>query len=649
MKLAQKYFSVFAGGIVFIIYLFTLAPSVVQIDSGELAAVQITLGIAHPTGYPLYTILGFLFSLLPLPFTKIYIMNLLAAIYCSAAAGVFIQTVKLILDNLDKFNSHKALENKKAGKRSKKNKIAVIEKNLEKFTFTKNFKIYISCFTGFILAFSKTFWFQSTSVEVYSLHLLLICLILYALISAFIQNENEKSIWKDKWAALSIFLALSFSNHMTTLLILPAAAYLFFSKFGFNKAAAKKLLLLSTIFLAVLIIVYSYLPIRASQQPILNWGNPIDLERILRHVSGKQYQVWLFSSMAAAKKQLAYFFSNLAEEFNIALIPIAAGLFFSRSFSKKLFIFLIVMLVSTVFYSINYDIVDIDSYFLLAFISLALFASFGIIKLLSLIKINQHTGLLRVGAVFCFVILFAAFNFNKTDQSKTQVFEQYSKSLINSVPEKSIILSYQWDFFISASYYFQNVENFRKDVVIIDKELLRRSWYYNQLKRNHPDIFEGLKNEVKLFLDALAPFESDENYNPQLLENLYRQIITKLITTNFGKYNFYLGPELVEIEMQKGELSLPKDYYLVPHLFLFKIVRTKDYVAANNPDYTIEIPQRRSYYTNFIEEKIGSMLTRRAIYEMQFNKLEKAKLYVNKILKDFKGYKISPDLLRLVQ
>jgi hypothetical protein len=50
MELAKKYFYVLTGFIVFIIYLFTLAPSVVQIDSGELAAVQGTLGIAHPTG-----------------------------------------------------------------------------------------------------------------------------------------------------------------------------------------------------------------------------------------------------------------------------------------------------------------------------------------------------------------------------------------------------------------------------------------------------------------------------------------------------------------------------------------------------------------------------------------------------------------------
>ena len=63
-------------------------------------------------------------------------------------------------------------------------------------------------------------------------------------------------------------------------------------------------------FIPVLVIIYSYLPISASQSPFLNWGNPIDFERILRHISGKQYQVWLFSSTEAAKKQFIYFIES---------------------------------------------------------------------------------------------------------------------------------------------------------------------------------------------------------------------------------------------------------------------------------------------------------------------------------------------------
>ena len=52
------------GGIAFLLsfllYLRTAAPHVTFIDSGELAAVASSLGVAHPTGYPLFTLIGLL-------------------------------------------------------------------------------------------------------------------------------------------------------------------------------------------------------------------------------------------------------------------------------------------------------------------------------------------------------------------------------------------------------------------------------------------------------------------------------------------------------------------------------------------------------------------------------------------------------------
>ena len=112
MNMLKKYFYVLTGLFVFIVYLFTIAPTVVQIDSGELAAVQCTLGIAHPTGYPLFTMIGYLFSLIPLPISKILQLNILASVYCATAVSVFTYTSKFILDNLNSFKSYKKLKTK---------------------------------------------------------------------------------------------------------------------------------------------------------------------------------------------------------------------------------------------------------------------------------------------------------------------------------------------------------------------------------------------------------------------------------------------------------------------------------------------------------------------------------------------------------
>ncbi|MDQ2809621.1 MAG: DUF2723 domain-containing protein [Chloroflexota bacterium] len=65
----------------------TLAPAVLVGDSGEFQFTGAILGIPHPTGYPLYTLLGKAWSLLPLG-TVAYRINLSSACYLAAAVGL---------------------------------------------------------------------------------------------------------------------------------------------------------------------------------------------------------------------------------------------------------------------------------------------------------------------------------------------------------------------------------------------------------------------------------------------------------------------------------------------------------------------------------------------------------------------------------
>ena len=645
MKYIQKYYYLLAGLVAFIFYMFTIAPSVIEIDTGELAAVQCTLGIAHPTGYPLYTILGHLFSLLPLPFTKIFQMNLFAALYCVAAISVFTLTVKLVLDNHDSFQLKKTSKEKsKKKKQTDKIKTVSIPST---FVLSENVKITAAVFSGLFLALSKTFWFQSTSVEVYSLHLLLISLITFSLIKAFLFSDLEKSFSK-YWFVFTVMLALGFSNHMTTLLIIPGVAYLYFAKNGFNSKSIKQLIFMLLAFFPILILIYSYLPIRASQNPAMNWGNPTDWEHIIRHISGQQYQVWLFSSTEAAAKQFNYFIENLPKEFSLTLIIAFAGLVVSLIYSKKFFIFNFLVFLSTVLYSINYDINDIDSYFLLAYISLAFFAVFGILQIITFAVKNKIKIIIPISILVLFLGLQFYSNYDEVNQRNNFVYEDYTKVLLNSLPKNSIVFSYQWDYFISAAYYFQLVENFRKDITVIDKELLRRSWYYNQLNTNHPTLLSAIKPEVEQFIEALKPFERQKQFNSNLLENLYRSIMSRLISTNIDKHNYFIAPELVNNELKRGEFQLPEGYTLVPYSFLFKVVKTSDYVEAPLPNFKIRFGTNENRYINSIKGFAASMLISRALYEVQFSKLDRAEIYVKKLAVDFPDVTLPPALSNLI-
>lgn len=641
INFSKKYYYLLTAFSVFVVYLFTMAPSVVQIDSGELATVQITLGIAHPTGYPLFTIVGFLFSLIPLPFTKIFQMNLLSAIFSSVSVGVFVYTVKLVLDNLGLFNTKENVKKHKVKKIKKKDKSKKKTVTANDNIIPEDVKYLSAVFGGLILAFSKTFWFQSTSVEVYSLHLLLITLIILLLLKAFISSINNDKILP--WIIFALFLALGFTNHMTTLLILPGVAYLYFLRYGFNSSSVKRVGLMILFFIPVLVIFYSYFPIRASQSPLLNWGNPIDLERILRHISGKQYQVWLFSSTAAAKKQFVHFVETLPVEFSISLIIAAIGLFTAFIKAKRFFIFLIITFLFTILYSINYDIHDIDSYFLLAYISIAFFIVFGVLKLYELTGKNKNVFILPGLLLVTLIIQFYS-NFDKVNQHGIYTFEDYTKAVVGSVTEDAIIFSYQWDYFISSSYYYKNVEGYRKDVAVIDKELLRRSWYYNQLSNSFPGLFDGVQNDVNEFLTALVPFERSEEFDPQKLETHFRRIMTGLVATNIDGKDFYVAPEVFEQEMQRGEFVLPEGYTLVPDLFLFKVVKGNQYYPASDFNYKIRFPEKRNYYINMIETFVGTMLARRALYEIKYERIERAKYYVQKIIENLPNYKLPPAL-----
>ena len=133
----------------FIVYMITLAPTVTFIDSGELATVASKLGVAHPTGYPFFTVLGRIFTLLPVG-DEVYRLNIMSAFLSSAALFMFFNLMAFLLGN--KFI---------AGDSNTSASDKILSDEI----------IYnISIASVFVLAFSRTFWDTANAIEVYSLH-----------------------------------------------------------------------------------------------------------------------------------------------------------------------------------------------------------------------------------------------------------------------------------------------------------------------------------------------------------------------------------------------------------------------------------------------------------------------------------------------
>ena len=70
------------------IYTATLLPDVLPADSGEFQLVAATAGVAHPPGYPLYTMLGWLFAHLPLGPNPAWRVNFLSAVTAAATVAL---------------------------------------------------------------------------------------------------------------------------------------------------------------------------------------------------------------------------------------------------------------------------------------------------------------------------------------------------------------------------------------------------------------------------------------------------------------------------------------------------------------------------------------------------------------------------------
>lgn len=512
-------------------YCLTLAPGLTFIDSGELATVAVRLGIAHPTGYPLFTLLGWIAAHLPIGGEEILRLNLMAAVLCAGAAALFYLVALHLLLNI------------RHGSRDRGEAQVVARTG--------------AMGAGLLLAFSETFWSQAVAVEVYSLHLFLLGVVLVTFFTAILPSETGGTPER-RWMAFAFALGLSFTNHMTTILLAPGLLFLYFSNQGGSRRSWGRIGRMSPFFLLGLS-AYLYLPLRASQVPFFNWGAPATAERFLWHVGGKQYRVWMFSSTASAGKQLKYFFSTIPSEVAyIGLVLALLGIAILYRSNRKVFWGTLLLFVTCVGYSINYDIHDIDSYFLLAYVMLFLWSSFGIAAIVrwSMGRWQVHVLVWRFLGI-CFAIPAILVNYARVDLSGTRRVEEYTKDMFASVATNGLVLSYQWDYWVSASLYMQYVRGYRQDVAVVDKELLRRSWYLQDLGRRYPWLIERSRVEVDAFGKELYKFEHDLPYNPSLIQTRFEEMIRSFILNSLESRPVYVTPE-IEPEFTRAWQRVPE-------------------------------------------------------------------------------------------
>ena len=165
----------------FLVYFFTLGPSVGLEDSGELATAADHLGVPHPPGYPFWTLCGWVFCRLfswvtymghPTP---AWAMSLFSAVTGAFAAGCTAMLVcRSATDMMQQ--SGKADE---SGNKTAANTL---------FAFSGGVG------AALVFAFSPVMWSQSTIVEVYSLNALFLMWV-FLLSYRWMKQPSDKILW----------------------------------------------------------------------------------------------------------------------------------------------------------------------------------------------------------------------------------------------------------------------------------------------------------------------------------------------------------------------------------------------------------------------------------------------------------------------
>ena len=573
------------------VYILTLAPTVTFIDSGELTAVCATLGIAHPTGYPLYTLLGRLIILLPLGSNKAFQLNFMSALFASFA--VFLM-----------YNLMLHLQSNIRWRRRERTR-----------TRTSLFSFCTAAVSALLLGFSKTFWSQALVTEVYSLHTLFILSVMLCLIKAPDRSDNYFD--KKKSIQLYFFFAFLFglcmTNHMTLIVLAPACLYLLITREGMKRLFVHAFkILIPGFFLGLS--VYLCLPLRSVVQPILDWGNPETVGNLFRHLSGKQYQVWMFSSFDVAAKQVRAFVKMLPEQLSPFLIPFALlGLWRLYRRNSRILWFTIIVFTFDLLYSINYDIHDIESYFLPCFIITAIWIGLGLMQVCDSLRSGLNVYRYPViGLLLLSPALPLWMHYGSVDRSKEYFVHDYTHNLLKGIDQGGIIISRQWDFLCSPLYYFQYVEGVRSDVVLIEQELLRRSWYYPQLRRQYPWLLQASQREVSDFLNELEKFEKGKPYDPGIIQRKYTAMIDSFIEKNIESHPVYITPEV--------EQSIGMGYIKVPEGLAYRLYSDDRLHPFKKPEYLYRGLHDRAY-TDYFHRTIISfyskILTGRGIYLSQ--------------------------------
>ncbi len=445
--------SLAAGLIALVVYLYTLAPSITWehngADSGDLAAAAFALGIPHPPGYPLFTLLAALFARLPTlePAAGVGLLSALAgglAVFVLALAGA-----------------------------------ALVERQTSSLAAAA-----VAPVAALGLAFAPALWSQATIAEVYTLNLLFAAIILWAIVS-----ESPHRLY-----LTAVALGLGLTHHFSILLLVPGALVALKPT---RREWRAGLLVLAPLLL------YAYLPLRAMADPPVNWGDPRTLDRFLWVVTASPYRSYLFgTSLYDVAARIESTARLLFDQFTLFGIALALWGMVRLAFDNaRLAAALGLCAGLTAGYAIAYASRDSFTYLLPAFAVVYLWLTYAAAWLIELAAPSlQQTGRAEPGQmahtlvplmIILALVALPAYNLwsnaRQMDLSRERAASDYAQNLLEALPSDAIVFAEGDERLFALVYYRHVVLAGRSDALIVSQGLLQYAWYYDNLVRAMDD------------------------------------------------------------------------------------------------------------------------------------------------------------------
>jgi hypothetical protein len=444
-----------------LLYMRTVAPSLLAEGDGiELAMVSYLLGIAHPTGYPLFTLLGYIFTHL-LPWGNVAgRLAIMSSLFSAAAVGAVYALVRQL--RVDRFGAL-----------------------LAALTF----------------GLGQAAWTVATRGDVHGLNALLMALSTMLLVR-WGQELNrqaapgEAEAWRRAapyLTACAFVCGLSITNHITTYLLAPAFLVYFLLAGKPFWTSPRRLIGPFIAFLAPLGL-YAYIPFRGSQllaDPALaadpagvgvplrvawglvsphylsgGWDGFVNLVLGLDYAPGMLGIPW-----SEAPLRLAAIPALLAQQLSAAgLILGTVGLFIlARRLPREAVLFGLVLIAFaaqvTRATEQNMAIFLIPTYLVLALcLGLAGSAATSQIGRWLRIRGGDTAGALASGALLLIPLSLLVANFAVVDRSADRSVDQYTQTLLDSNPPQGAVLLGAGDFVVPIRYR-QMIDGLRPDLL----------------------------------------------------------------------------------------------------------------------------------------------------------------------------------------